>query len=401
MKIGIYFPGFQLESGGGYTFEQEILQALLELSPESRHKLMLYFDVASTGSASPLPVAQNLESKWLDLREYIPTKRIFISKIARKLGLKKWELDPKAILQTAVKQDNIQMVWFSTCNYLPVDIPYIATIWDIQHRLQPWFHEVSQNGEWDYREKYFSSFLQRATYIITPNQSGQDELSLFYQIPPERFRLLPHPSPRIERVPSQEETATVLKKYNLSVPYLFYPAQFWAHKNHVNLLKALAILRETYKIEMNLALTGSNQSNQPYVQSVAEKLGLKERVHFLGFVPREDLIAIYAGAFALSYVTYFGPENLPPLEAFFCGCPVIASDVSGAAEQLGDAALRVNVSHPEEIALAVKQIHDDAQLRASLVEKGFARVGKFTGLDYVREVFAMLDEFEAIRINWE
>lgn len=404
MKVGVFFPGFDPSSGGGYTFEQEILRALLELHKESHHVFTLYFAASAgpDGMKKPLPSGQKVRSHWVEPPKNIAPGRMFLSKVAGNLGWKMFVISPDVPLQMAAERDNIQLMWFATCIYWPVEIPYIATMWDIEHRLQPWFPEVSHKGPWgwEYREAYYADFLRRAAYIITPNQVGQDELSFFYQIPAIRFRRLAHPAPQIEKVPSREESVSILKKYGLSVPYLFYPAQFWPHKNHVNLLKALQILRESYQIEFDLVLVGSDQGNQSYIQAVAGELHLKEHIHFLGFVSREDLIALYTNAFALTYVTYFGPENLPPLEAFACACPVIASDVAGAAEQLGDAALRVDPSHPQEIAFAIRRVYEDPLLRADLIAKGLARVRIFTGRDYVRGVFAMLDDFEAVRSNW-
>jgi len=401
MKVGVYFPGVPPTVGGGYTFEQEILRSLLELSEKSAHDFVLYFDTANTDITQSLPETKNLHSKWLDVREYVSAGRMFLLKASQKFRfMRGWVIAPK-ILQLAAQKDHAQLMWFPTPISLPVEIPYIATMYDIQHRLQPWFPEVSQKGQWDYRENFFSSYLRRATYIITPNRTGQDELSFFYQIPSEHFRRLPHFTPRIAELPSQNEVSSILKKYGFSSPYLFYPAQFWAHKNHVNLLKALSILREQYKIDLDLVLTGYDKGNLQYVKSMVERFHLQEYVHFLNFVPRQDLIALYTGAFALTYVTYFGPENLPPLEAFACGCPVIASDVPGAAEQFGDAVLRVNPSQPSEIALAVKKLYEDGQLRAIMIEKGTARAHTFDSCDYVSAVFRIVDEFESIRINWE
>jgi glycosyltransferase involved in cell wall biosynthesis len=223
---------------------------------------------------------------------------------------------------------------------------------------------------------------------------------MFYQIPSARFLRLRHPVPHIEKTPTSEEVTAVLEKYHLSNRYIFYPAQFWAHKNHFNLLKAFTILHENYHLDLDLVLTGSDQGNLGYIKNTAQNLQMSEKVHFLGFVPRDDLMALYAGAFALTYVTYFGPENLPPLEAFACGCPVIASAYAGAQEQFGDAALLVDGSKPEEIALAVKKIHENPHLREKLIRKGFARAKEYSSLDYVRDVFTLLDEFEAVRSTW-
>ena len=400
MKVGVYFPGFSPLSGGGFTFSQEILQALLALCEGSRHEFILYFRGLPSENENQLPAAKNLQSRWLVSKEKTPALKSLVSRLARKLSSSQPVINHKGILQTALEGDKIQMVWFATPQYIPVDVPYIATMWDIQHRLQPWFPEVSQAGEWDQREKTYARFLQRATYILTPNQSGQDELAMFYQIPSARFLRLRHPVPHIEKTPTSEEVTAVLEKYHLSNRYIFYPAQFWAHKNHFNLLKAFTILHENYHLDLDLVLTGSDQGNLGYIKNTAQNLQMSEKVHFLGFVPRDDLMALYAGAFALTYVTYFGPENLPPLEAFACGCPVIASAYAGAQEQFGDAALLVDGSKPEEIALAVKKIHENPHLREKLIRKGFARAKEYSSLDYVRDVFTLLDEFEAVRSTW-
>ena len=115
----------------------------------------------------------------------------------------------------------------------------------------------------------------------------------------------------------------------------------------------------------------------------------------------EDLIALYRGAFALAYVTFFGPENLPTLEAFALGCPVVASDVAGAREQLGDAALLVDPKDPSSIATAIKALYDDANLRQTLIEKGRVRAESRQQKHFVRGVFDALDEFEPVRRCWK
>ena len=77
---------------------------------------------------------------------------------------------------------------------------------------------------------------------------------------------------------------------------------------------------------------------------------MQKQIKILGFVKREELIALYENAMALVYATYFGPENLPPLEAFALGCPVIASSVPGSEEQIGDCALLFDPSDHSKLA---------------------------------------------------
>ncbi|MFM6311138.1 MAG: glycosyltransferase, partial [Dolichospermum sp.] len=119
------------------------------------------------------------------------------------------------------------------------------------------------------------------------------------------------------------------------------------------------------------------------------------------FVPQEDMASLYINAFALTFMSFFGPDNLPPLEAMALGCPVIASKVSGSEEQLGNNALLVNPKEPQEIAQAIKSLWYDSTLRDNLIQQGKQKASQWTAKDYVQSLFSLLDEFEAIRRCWK
>jgi glycosyltransferase involved in cell wall biosynthesis len=211
--------------------------------------------------------------------------------------------------------------------------------------------------------------------------------------------IAPHPTPRFAAT-AVEAISSAREKYGISGDYLFYPAQFWTHKNHVNLLLALSLLRGRFDRPLSAVFVGADHGNLFHVKATAERLGLTDRVHFLGFVPREDLIDLYRRAFALSYVTFFGPENLPPLEAFALGCPVIASEVSGAREQLQDAALFVAPTSPEQIAESVMRLASEEGIRERLVVAGQRIARTRTPESFVSEALSFLDRFEAVRRCW-
>jgi glycosyltransferase involved in cell wall biosynthesis len=401
MKIGIYFHGYPQEKGGGYTFEHEILLSLHELAQECRHDLVLFFENKPANEILTVLADKGLKVVLVKPLGIMPGLQRVISKILGKLHLSTLLKTPNP-KKSSLDREKVEMVWFVADAYVPVrevNVPYIATVWDIQHRLQPWFPEVSQSGMWEWREDFYATFLRRAAYILTPNLVGQQELSLFYALPPERFRLLPYPSPRIDRLPD-EKVNNVLAKYHLEKGYLFYPAGFWPHKNHANLLIALKALKNKFGETRPLVLVGSDKGNLEYVRKLVKTMGLEEQVHFLNFVTRDELIALYQGAYALTYLSLFGPENLPPLEAFQCNCPVIMSDYSGAREQIGDAVLFVNGLDPDAIADAIQDLEIKPGLRLALIKKGSKRAAQYTGKDYVRDVFKIFNEFEPVRHNW-
>ncbi|HEX3081368.1 MAG TPA: glycosyltransferase family 1 protein, partial [Puia sp.] len=301
------------------------------------------------------------------------------------------------------RKHNIDLIWFvDGWTHDACDTPYVATVWDLQHRTHPWFPEVSSQGTWEYREMTHSRFLKRASHIITGTQVGKQQLGWFYQIPDDQISIIPHPLPLMNYKVQQEiitnsvfENAEFLKK-----PFFFYPAQFWAHKNHVNLLHALKVLMDNYSHDVNLVFTGSDKGNLPHIISVANKLGIQKNVFALGFVSTEQLVFLYRHAIALTYVSFSGPENLPPLEAFSLNCPVINADFPGAKEQLGEAALYVNPYSPENIADQMHQVIRDKKMRMELIEKGKDQLKEKGADKFIKKVFAIFDNFEPIRRTW-
>ena len=204
------------------------------------------------------------------------------------------------------------------------------------------------------------------------------------------MRTLPHPTPNLE---------LTTESHHHTSPYLFYPAQYWPHKNHAALLAALAELNRRSATPYNLVCVGSDKGGLDHVRALVQELGLSEYVQLLGFVETEQLVALYRGAHALVYLSFFGPENLPPLEACRLGCPVICADIPGAREQLGDAALFVPPTDAQRIANAVHSV-EDSELRWQLVESGRRRADERSAERYVRGVLEFLDEFEPIRRCW-
>jgi glycosyltransferase involved in cell wall biosynthesis len=389
MRVGILLGNSDPTAGGGHTFQKEVFDALLAIGAQSQHSFVFlcHPDTAAKLSPKPLP---NAEVVALDVEVAAQPGNLFgRSKLAPKVR----SLDQQ--LQAA----RVEFVWQLSAPGQVLEVPYMVVVWDLQHRLQPWFPEVSAGGNWQHRDSLYSAVLGRAAAVIVGTQVGKMEVERFFRIDPSRILIMPHPTPRFLEAPV-EAKRSVREKYGITGDYLFYPAQFWAHKNHVNLLLALKLLQSRFDRPLSVAFVGADHGNLQHVKATVDKLGLADHVHFLGFVPREDLIDLYKEAFALSYVTFFGPENLPPLEAFALGCPVIASDVSGAREQLGDAVLFAEPTSPEQMAEAVLRLASEEGLRARLVDAGRKIAQTRTPEGFVRDALAFLDRFEAVRRCW-
>jgi len=398
MIVGVVLEDFNAHEGGGYTIQADIFHWLVELCDESEHSFVLFCNRPQ--EATPLIRSERMTAVAFP---GTITERV-VSVARRKSSAIQKKLPQQTRFEEIAHEAGVDFVWFISAQAFQVDLPYLAIVWDLQHRLQPWFPEVSAKGVWDHREAFYSRFLRRAAYVIAGTDAGSQEIQRFYQVPADRVRLLPHPTPSFAIKNSERKISVKEQQFltaaGLTDPYLVYPAQFWSHKNHANLLLALKILRDQHQLNFSMAFVGSDKGNKKYIQDLGTELGLSSQLHFLGFVSEDNLVALYKGALALTYVSFFGPENLPPLEAFALCCPVIAADVPGAAEQLGDAALLVNPKKPDEIANAIRKIHHNESIRNELIVRGKERAMKWTGKEFTRGVFALLDDFESIRRCW-
>lgn len=411
MKVGFFFNDPFPRSGGVFTYQQDIFRRFLDLAGESRHEFHVICEDDKEGDFAALPGrAPNVFISPMRQRpapEPPLTVRRRISRALRSLvdGGKDPMAPPPIKISRAAEvlaRKGIEFSWsIGHYEHEAFDVPYITTVFDLQHRLQPWFPEVSSDGLWDVREDFFRRYVSRAAYVITGTEEGRREIVDFYRVPGKRIRVLPLPTPSFSLEAPSAVNAERLAALGIGGRYLFYPAQFWAHKNHANLLRALQLLNADGTEPFQLALVGSDHGNLDFVRGLARSLGVEQHVRFLGFVTQEDLLALYQGAFALAYTSLFGPDNLPPLEAFALGCPVVMSDYDGAREQLGEAPLYVDATDPAAIAAAVRSLINAPQERARMIAQGQARARQWTASDYVRGIFAILDEFEAVRRCWQ
>lgn len=368
MKIGVFVPKTAPSAGGGHSFQSEILRGLSVAAP-SQHQFVELTPEGVASNYGSHPTVQNRTNTPLNLE-------------AARL--------------------NLDVVWhLSPLLFQFTQIPFIYTVWDLQHRLQPFFPEVSVTGwTWESRDSHYRTILPRAARIVTGTRQGKNEISAFYGISESNIKVIPFPAPCFENDATaiEPQIQSFLSK---NPRYLFYPAQFWPHKNHANLLQAYQLLAANHPNPPALVLTGSDKGNLGYIQSLATKLGISDSVYFAGFVSRASLKCLYTNATALVFPSFFGPDNIPPLEAFALGCPVAAAEVPGAKEQLGEATLFFDPTDPSDIAHCISRIIDDEQLACSLRQKGLQTAERLSVENYIGKVTQMLDEFSPIRRCWQ
>ena len=398
MRVGIFLSNSNPQIGGGYTFQQDVIKDFVNQAQNiNEHQFYIISGnknidkslIKNCGNFKILFYSENgIFNKTIENLK----RHFFTSSFLAKF---------KGPIERLANKNKLDMVWFvSGYCYEAMDTPYIATVFDLQHKAQPWFPEVSNNGRWAARELVHRHFLSRASYVIVGTEIGRNEVELFYHVPKFRIHKLPHPTPSYILNSDNKSKSYIYKKYNLPKNFIFYPAQFWPHKNHVNLLFAINIIYKKYGLKLNLVLTGSDKGNKDHIVKIIKELGLSNQVYILGFIPKDEMTAFYKSSTMLAYVSLCGPENLPPLEAFSAECPVLSSRIQGSEEQFGDAVLFCDPAEPKDIAEKIYLLYTNDDLKKNLVIKGKKRAKTFTSLKFSNKILKIIQDFSNIRRNW-
>jgi len=406
MKIGVYFTP-KKDEGGVYQYSVDILKALsgskkneivvLTLSPDiprEFYKLKNFkiIDVNSNVREASIK-ARNLIAGSLAAVTSFLIRNLYKLKIFD-LITPLYRYSQKKYIEI-IEKEKIDIMFYPTSSDLSflANTPAIVTVHDLQHRLNPQFREVSAGGRWEYREYGFINIAKNAFRVLVDSKIGKQDMLKFYSQSNGKVEILPYlPPSYLDPKISPKSLDTISKKLNLPNKFIYYPSKFWPHKNHINLIKAISLLKKK-GLEVNLVLTGSKDADfSTYVK-------VQKLINQLNFNPKE-LSVLYKKATALVMPTSFGPTNIPVLEAWLMGTPVVYSNVKGCKEQLGNAGLLINPYKPKDIAEKIQKIYTDKNLVKKLIELGYIRVNLWNRALFTSKINEILKDFKKKHVKY-
>lgn len=233
-------------------------------------------------------------------------------------------------------------------------VPWIAYIWDCQHRyLGEFFTEVDKKG----LDERFSKILCEGKTVIVNAKSVEADLKKFY--PEQSCKIFSLP---FAPIPGEEwgdiKSDKVVNKYNINGRYFIVSNQFWMHKSHATVFRAMSILKKKGYEDIHLICTGKMEDfrNPEYINNLRKlikELDIEECVHLLGFIPKVDQIALMKGAIAVVQPTLFegGPGGGSVYNGVALGVRCIVSDIPVNLE-IDDALVSFfKKESPEELSL--------------------------------------------------
>jgi len=379
-KIGLFLTA-EPYGGGSYQYSQSILDAVSAL-PKDRYEIIV---ACKQKAWIPLLLSDSIKFFHLKRRSFL--WRIFSgklwlhSKILLPL-LRKYFHYLNSDVRQIIQEDCDLWIFPAqdTWSYiLPVNS--LSPIHDLMHRYEKRFPEVSSGLTYQNRENHYKNVCRFSRGILVDSEVGKRQVIESYNVNEEILHVLPFIAP-----PYVYEKDNIPKKnleQRLPSKFFFYPAQFWKHKNHEQLVRATGYLCNKVP-DIKIVFAGSSKNAYSDVRLLVSNSSLSDHVIFLGYIPDHDMVSIYRRARALIMPTYFGPTNIPPLEAFALGCPVAISNIYGIPEQVGDAALMFDPSNTHEIADVMYRLWTDDSLCISLSEKGRKRAALWNNVTFQR-----------------
>lgn len=371
MKIGVWLnENWKPEEGGGYSYYNRLIYGLDSYDFDDKIEIVF----VKEGNAPT-----SLNKPCVSLGNQNHSKISFVEKILTKIPLIPNHFLQKISAQQKRNRQNLYLQILKNAGirliYYPIQhscvlpsFPFIATNWDMGHRSTWAFPEVASENSFNYRECFYNNVLPKALMVVCESDAGRDELIRYTHLNPDRLkvsRIFPGETSSVNVQEQRQHEILInlkLKQYG----YFYYPAQFWAHKNHYTLLMAFSRFLSNHD-DCRLVFTGSDKGNEGYIKSVCSDLGIEDKVVFAGFVPTEIVSTLYRNAIALVMPTLMGPTNMPLLEAMELGCPVICSDFNGHREELAEAALYVNPLDSHHICDAMEKVFNNRDKYAKLI----------------------------------
>jgi glycosyltransferase involved in cell wall biosynthesis len=270
-------------------------------------------------------------------------------------------------------------------NILPLHFegPTVVTVHDLSWIRHPEAHPVERVKAMN---RYFERGLRQASAIITDSHFVKQELLDVFGVSVDRVNAIPLGVEPMFTPHTAAQTQELLSRYNLNYrQYFLAVGTLEPRKNLALALKAYQRLSSSERQECPLVVIGMKGWHSAALEKQMEPLVRAGTVRQHGYVPRQELAALMAGAKALVYPSLYEGFGLPPLEAMACGTPVICTNVSSLPEVVGDAGIMVDPHDDTALLLALKCLIDDEAYGVELARKAVLRANLFSWAKCARQ----------------
>lgn len=275
--------------------------------------------------------------------------------------LKKYKADifisPDGYISLTSKVKTLSVIHDLNFEHYPEDLPWIIK---------------------KYYKYFFPRFAKRAERIATVSEFSKTDIIKQYNIESEKIDVVFNGANITFKPLNEVEISNFRNQYSEGKPYFLFVGALHPRKNVANLLKAYDLFRSKYNFDIPLIIAGTKMWWTKEMERVYTSMKFKDNVIFCGRLSANELHKYLASSLALTYISTFEGFGIPIVEAFYCGTPVITSNVTSMPEVAKDAAILVDPFSIESISEAMFEITNNIKLREDLVHKGNIRKNNFS-----------------------
>ena len=258
----------------------------------------------------------------------------------------------------------------------PCAVPLVSTIHDIAPFLYPTTLPFRMRVRY---KRQFRRTVEEARRIITVSRITYSALGVYAGVDQTKARVIHNGvSDSFKPVTDAKVLAAARSRHSLPDRYVFWVGDFRPEKNLAFLIQAWARLRERSDDLPVLVLAGRQRGEYRSIQEEVRKHGLEDAVLFSGFIPDDDLPAVYSAASVFVFPSLYEGFGLPPLEAMACGTPCVVSNSSSLPEVTGTAALLFNPTSKEGFVECMQRVLTEPKMTETLREAGLRQAGLFS-----------------------
>jgi glycosyltransferase involved in cell wall biosynthesis len=277
-----------------------------------------------------------------------------------------------------------ELVWLPNLNFSNISksVPYILTVHDLSFKIFPEYFSTRMRL-WHHGTRP-DRLTANAAAIIVPSQATKEDVVRFFRVPESRVHVIPHGVDPMFRPDFETRDHGVRGRLKLPKRFALFVGTLEPRKNIVALADAVEEYRRQSGDDLHLVLAGSfGWKSGAIRERISQKSKVKSQksnawIHHLGYIPREDLPALYRAATVFTWPSAYEGFGLPVLEAMASGTPVITSHTSSLPELTGDAAILINPFRPDEIVLALEQLLSSPALQSRLRKAGIEQAKQFS-----------------------
>ncbi|MEX2238407.1 MAG: glycosyltransferase family 1 protein [Dehalococcoidia bacterium] len=356
MKIALDLSWLPPRRAGAGRYGWELANALARL--ETDDTFTVY---APAGTFAGSAVASN------------PRFRVVATPKARAARL----LWGQTVLPLILRSDrpDVLHIGHSQAPLVPTGVPTVVTFHDATYELSPQRYPLLRRSYYRLAARIAA---RQARLVVAVSRCVAGDIERHLSISSRRVRVIPEAAAEHFRRPDDASICAVRQRYGLSRPYVLSVGSLEPGKGRDILARAMKDLEG----EVDLVIAG-----QPAWGEIPLPGG-----RYLGFVPDDDLPALYAGAEVFAFPSLYEGFGLPVLEAMACGTPVVASDTSATPEVAGGAALLVPPGDAGALATGLRSVLGDPVLRATMVEQGYRQAARFSWAETARRTLEVYRE---------